>query len=191
MSTDMMSLDTWGEKRPALKVFGMFTAEVKLHGHTALLPVCVMAEDGPSLLGRSWFKSLGVGITVLSALETYEDCSGESERPVSKLSEVVEPPLEVPLYGQASNPGAASPAVSSTTVKPRPDVEIRQRPGEPKPATEASEGWPQPISSTRRQCPNWRSCSCLQAQEKPAQVKIKFLKRYASLDSVLWHNSKF
>ena len=73
-------LTTWGESnKNTLQVYGVFHVNVVHNNHKSKLPLHVLREDGPALLGRAWFSALGIGVTVSNP-------DSEQTNPVSTLT---------------------------------------------------------------------------------------------------------
>lgn len=80
LDSSKIILRTWSKQQ--LEILGECDVEVQFRGSRAQLRLMVMANNGPSLLGRDWFGTLGISVSgthfvqeeaIPSALERYKE----------------------------------------------------------------------------------------------------------------------
>ncbi|XP_049511924.1 uncharacterized protein LOC125940178 [Dermacentor silvarum] len=93
------TLVTWSKE--ALPVVGRASVVVEFKGRTAKLPLLVVKRSGNSLLGRNWFRPLGIGLHGIQQLNVEDVTSRFSEVFRSDLPGFNGPPVHIELKDDA------------------------------------------------------------------------------------------
>ncbi|XP_049517164.1 uncharacterized protein LOC125942945 [Dermacentor silvarum] len=93
------TLVTWSKE--ALPVVGRASVVVEFKGQTAKLPLLVVKRSGNSLLGRNWFRPLGIGLHGIQQLNVEDVTSRFSEVFRSDLPGFNGPPVHIELKDDA------------------------------------------------------------------------------------------
>lgn len=84
-----VNLSTWSKEE--LPILGSIVVDVKLHDCKASLPLVVMNQDGPTLMGRDWFSHLNVSVSAIKRLEISS--TAELPHQIDEFQDVFSPEL--------------------------------------------------------------------------------------------------